>query len=231
MKYELRKNLPVLPLTMQHLPVSASGYPIPYFVAYIEGLPDFRVLDPDAMNSCVSENRCWVCGGKLGKVKTFVSGPLIALNRTSAEPPMHHECAEFAVKACPFMLLPKAKRREANLPAEVHADYSPGVLIMENPGVFVLYDTLSFDVIRSPGGQFFAAGQPSKVSWYADGSPATLAQAKEALRLSTYRMLESVGITEGGADIPRGDFTRLMNMVINSIKLLPVQLAATESTP
>ena len=34
------------------------------------------------------------------------------MNRTSAEPPSHRDCAEFAVKACPFLTQRELTRRK-----------------------------------------------------------------------------------------------------------------------
>ena len=38
-----------MPDRMRHLAVSAEGYPIPFFVPYFDGKPEFRGFDPDKM--------------------------------------------------------------------------------------------------------------------------------------------------------------------------------------
>lgn len=45
----LRPGLPPQPPKMQHLPVDERGFPAPYFVAWIDGKPDHRVVDPEKL--------------------------------------------------------------------------------------------------------------------------------------------------------------------------------------
>src|SRR5437764_29347 len=103
----LHPNLPALPSRLKLLPVDERGFPVPWFVAWIDGKPDFRVVDQRKMAIAVSEKRCWVCGDFLGRYMAFVIGPMCAVNRVSSEPPSHRECAEFSVRACPFLTKPK----------------------------------------------------------------------------------------------------------------------------
>ncbi len=171
----LRKDLPPLPDRMRHLPVESRGYPVPHFIAFIDGEPDFRVMDGEKLRDCVRFKRCWLCGQALGRNVSFVVGPMCAVNRTSAEPPSHRECAEFAVKACPFLSRPKAKRLEG-LPEGTTE--GAGFMIRRNPGVALIWTTnaRAFSVFRAPGGVLFDIGEPESVSWYAEGRPATRAE-------------------------------------------------------
>jgi hypothetical protein len=118
---ELRKGLPPLPPRMRALPISDKGYPVPAFVEWIDGKPDFRVMRADFRLKCVRNNLCWQCGERLSNRLAFVIGPMCAVNRVSSEPPSHRDCALFAASACPFLTLPHAQRREANLPAEAQS--------------------------------------------------------------------------------------------------------------
>lgn len=157
---------------MTHLPVDARGYPVPWFVEWIDGTPDFRVADGRKLARCVKERRCWVCGASLGRFKSFVIGPMCAINRTIAEPPQHKECAIFSAIACPFMTLPRAQRREANLPAEIKEP--AGVMIKRNPGAVCVWTTRSFTLFRDDkGGLLFRLGEPTEVLWFAHGRTAT----------------------------------------------------------
>src|SRR5215467_3774641 len=99
----LKSSLPPLPKRMLALPIDGRGYPVPWFVAWIRGEPDFRVIKPGGAEIAYHRNLCWLCGQRLGTYKTFVIGPMCTLNRVSAEPPSHRDCAEFAAKACPFL--------------------------------------------------------------------------------------------------------------------------------
>src|SRR4051812_26745029 len=103
MSTELRPELEALPAKMAHLPVY-RGYPVPWFVEWFSGVPDFRQIRTAARLAAVQQHRCWVCGGKIagrfGYAETFafVVGPMCALNRISAEPPSHHICASWSAR-------------------------------------------------------------------------------------------------------------------------------------
>lgn len=172
----LRKNLPPLPDNIKRLPVDDRGYPVPAFVLWIDGKPDFRVVDPRHVVRCVNGKRCWVCGGPMGRNLAFVIGPMCAVNRVSSEPPSHRECAEFSARACPFLSLPKSQRRDA--PPGEWAPV-PGVAIERNPGVTLVWITRSYKPFRVPAqtgaapGVLFEIGEPIECLWFAEGRAAT----------------------------------------------------------
>lgn len=176
----LRAGLPPLPSRMQRLKVDARGYPIPYFVKWVNGVPDFRIMDIAHLNRCLDQKRCWICGEQLGRLMVFVAGPMCAINRVSSEPPSHRECAEFAVKACPFMLLPKAQRREAGLPSGKSA--IGGEMIERNPGVAMLWVTEGYEVVPQPNGFVLRMGLPVETAWYAEGRIALRSEALESIK-------------------------------------------------
>jgi hypothetical protein len=166
---------------MRHLPIDARGYPVPWFVEWIDGVPDFRVMDSAKMLAAIQFGKCWLCGEPTGKYKTFVIGPMCVVNRTTAEPPSHHDCATFAATACPFLILPKAQRREAKLP--VHAPVA-GFMIPRNPGATCLYTTQSFKPYNPDiggTGILMQLGEPTSVEWYAEGKPCGRAPVLESI--------------------------------------------------
>jgi hypothetical protein len=167
---KLRPDLPPLPARMQRLAIDSRGYPVPYFVKWIDGKPEFRVADNEKWVRCVQQARCWVCGDVVGKYKTFVIGPMCAVNRTTSEPPCHLDCAVFSAIACPFLTLPKAKRNMANLPEIAPAT---GIALERNPGVSCLWTTLSYRVINAGNGPLLRLGDPTSVSWYCEKRAAT----------------------------------------------------------
>jgi hypothetical protein len=181
----LRPELPPLPLRMKKLPVDARGYPIPWFVAIIDGTPDFRVVDTKKLARVLKgERRCWICGETLGTQLAFVVGPMCAVNRISSEPPSHRECAWFSAIACPFLSRPKAHRREAGLP-EDYGDPA-GVMIERNPGVALVWVTSKYEVIdtgqkRDTPHHLFRMGEPRAVYCYAEGRPATKKEIRESV--------------------------------------------------
>lgn len=175
--HKLREGLPPLPAQMARLPIDERGYPVPYFVAWVDGKPDFRIADAAKMDMAVRFNRCWLCGEPLGVYRAFVIGPMCAINRVSSEPPSHVNCALFAVQACPFLTLPKAARREAHMPDGTRDP--AGVFLKRNPGVSLLWVTRHYRPTPGPGGSgmLFRLGEPQTTLWYAQGRPATREEA------------------------------------------------------
>ena len=101
-----------MPSRIARLPTD-RGFPVPWFVAWIDGKPDFRVIAPGRVAEAVNKGKCWVCGGTLFGTRAYVVGPMCAVNRTSAEPPSHRDCARYSAKACPFLSRPTMRRRDA----------------------------------------------------------------------------------------------------------------------
>lgn len=174
----LRKNLPVLPLRMAHLPIDKRGFPVPWFVQWFDGVPDFRIMDQQKFVKAIKFNLCWCCGGQLGVNKTFVAGPMCGINRTSAEPPAHKECAEYSAKACPFLSQPKMKRNEKGLP---DCEKPPGEFITRNPGVTMLWTTKEYKPFLAGDGILIDMGEPSEVEWYCQGRKATREEVTDSI--------------------------------------------------
>lgn len=175
-----------MPKQMQALPTDDVGRPIPYFVAWIDDKPDFRVMDPQKLRSCIMQNRCWVCGkyldfapGSSGVHGTFVAGPMCLVNRNSAEPPSHHACAEWAAKACPFLFNPEKHRRETKLP---EARHTAGIMIPRNPGTFALINATDWTAWRPPdGGVLIHIDRVKSVEWMTEGREATTDEVLRAM--------------------------------------------------
>jgi hypothetical protein len=180
-----------LPRRMRKLPISEKGFPIPAFVAWLaidsdRYLPewtngarrDFRVVDPQYMDRCYRFSRCWLCGEPLGRYRVFAIGPMCVVNRITMEPPSHRDCAEYAVKACPFLTKPKMVRNEKGLPIESNM---PGLGIMRNPGATALYQTSDYRRFRVDNGLLCRLGTPERIDWWAEGALATKAQVYDSI--------------------------------------------------
>jgi hypothetical protein len=162
----------VLPQRMVKLPKDKHGRPIPWFVAVIDGVPDFRVIRSGGIQDALRFKLCFLCGETLGSWAAFVLGPMCAVNRTAPEPPSHRDCAQYAARACPFLANPKMNRRPNNLP-EDHVDPA-GISIPRNPGVALVWVTRNWSVFRDPKGlPLFDIGRPEQTYWYAEGRDAT----------------------------------------------------------
>jgi hypothetical protein len=146
----------------------------PWFVAKTHaGGIDFRVADGGKWRDAVLNQRCWVCGGRLGVHLTFVLGPMCTVTRTTAEPPCHVDCALWSVANCPFIKNPEMVRRPAPMP-EGSKD-APGISLARNPGVMALWPTRDFKTFKDHEGRYLMrVGDPTGVvHWYAQGHKAT----------------------------------------------------------
>lgn len=171
----------VMPSRIAALPRNKAHYPIPWFVDRLadrDGQPDFRVTSNEKIRDALRFSLCWVCGQRRGRYGSFVIGPMCAVNRTSAEPPCHLECAEYSALACPFLSTPKMVRRDKHMP-EGKID-APGVMLLRNPGVTLVWTSTKFSTFnvsdvnpRARPGLLFDIGEPVSTAWYAQGREAT----------------------------------------------------------
>jgi len=156
---------------MADLPVDERGYPVSWFVAWQDGKPEFRAMDGEKWMQAVRFKLCWVCGKALGVYKTFVAGPMCGINRTSAEPPCHLECAQWSARNCPFLSNPQQSRRDLAGASLVDA---PGFALQRNPGVTLLWTTKTYSIFNDGHGKpLITFGEPESVEWIAEGRKAT----------------------------------------------------------
>jgi hypothetical protein len=177
----LRPELELLPTRMKNLPVDERGYPVPWFVDWLDGKPEFRAMDLKKWIQAVKFKKCWVCGERLGRFMTFVAGPMCGINRTSSEPPCHLECAEWSARNCPFLNNSKAIRR---VDEAMGGDTSnvPGFMLTRNPGVSMLWTCVDYSVFDDgKGGKLLHMGEAHNVIWYAEGKRATREQVMASI--------------------------------------------------
>lgn len=173
----LRKGLPALPAHMQKLTIDKRGYPVPWFVQWVDGDPNFQLVSPQRFRQAVRFGSCWICGERLGVRKTFVMGPLNIINRVTSEPACHYDCARFAAQACPFLVLPQAQYKDAPEGSSRHAEVTG-----RNPGVVALWTTKTFKMVPAgEGKKLIVVSDPVAVDWYAQGKPAGRAAVRESL--------------------------------------------------
>lgn len=207
-----------LPERMRHLHVSDEGYPIPWFVAWLtddkkhyapkgEGTPDFRVMGN--VKEAHTKKLCWICGQPRGKFDAFVIGPMCAVNRISAEPPSHFECAEYAVKTCPFLTQPNMRRNTKGLPETVQETEG---MIKRNPGVTLVWVTKRYIPVQMNPGTLFRLGEPTQVSWWREGRSATRTEILESID-SGMPVLRAQAIKDGLLNQLPGLIERAMKLV------------------
>ncbi|PHJ65042.1 hypothetical protein VF04_04480 [Nostoc linckia z7] len=204
------------PQRILSLPVQ-NGFPVPWFVAEVNGKYDFRIMDGAKLKRAVNLKRCWICGERLGSHLAFPIGPMCAINRTISEPPSHTECAEWSIKACPFLAQKQEVRRETHLPDNIKEP--GGIAIARQPGVTCLWITKSYKVINAGNGVVFKIGNPLKVEWFREGRQATREEVLESID-SGYPILMDMAIKEGKQSV-----NRLETMRLEALKLLPEEKA------
>lgn len=205
---------PNAPARMLARPTDHRGFPVPWFVAWFDGKPDFRVADQAKMRVAVTHEKCWLCGEKLGRFKAFVIGPMCAINRISSEPPSHKDCAVFAATACPFLIQPKMRRNEKDIPTETHD--AAGVGLKRNPGATLVWVTTSFRLVKDGrGGVLFGVGDPIETLWFAEGREATRAEVEASIE-SGLPLLREPAEAQGPHAV-----AYLEQLTAKALKLLP----------
>jgi hypothetical protein len=174
------KLFPEMPFRIRCLPVSDEGYPVPWFVSKVDGKWNFVGIEGWKIKEAHKRGICWVCGDRLGAYKSFPIGPMCAINRVTSEPPSHLLCANFSVKACPFLSRPKMVRNYKTMPEDQRGEV-PGFSLDRNPGVVLVWTTRSYQLVKVPNGVLFSLGDPTSLSWWSQGRPATRAEIDHSI--------------------------------------------------
>lgn len=194
-----------MPPMVAALPRDKTGRPVPWFVAWPNGVPDFRVVAAGKIEQALMHGLCWVCGTPIAlTLGTFVIGPMCAVNRTSAEPPCHTLCARYSALACPFLTVPRMHRRENGLPPGTREP--AGVMLRHNPGVTLLWTTARFDIwFPDPGGApLIRIGNPLRTEWLCQGRAATRTEVTTSIG-SGLPTLREQALQDGAAAVRKLD--------------------------
>lgn len=191
-----------MPTSIAALPRNKAGYPVPWFVAKVNGDWDFRIVRQQGVQLAVSHHLCWTCGQPLDAgLDAFLIGPMCAVNHVSAEPPSHLACARWAAIACPFLARPEMVRREHGMPTGHIAP--AGVMISRNPGAVAVWAVRrqDWDMFRvgaahgaSSGVLFNIGDAPRRIEWYARGRKATRDEASAALDSGLPLLVEAASV-------------------------------------
>lgn len=203
----------VAPERIAALPRNRAGYPVPWFVAWIDGEPDFRVVGPAKLHDAIKFDLCWICGTRRGRFGSFVIGPMCAVNRVSAEPPSHHDCAVYAARICPFLATPSMRRRDRHLPSG--ASKPAGEMIARNPGVALVWTSRTWSTFRIDGGVLWNIGDPVSTEWFARGRVATRSEVMESID-SGLPLLREMAEQDGSAAV-----RQLERQYATTLTLLP----------
>jgi hypothetical protein len=135
------RTVPV-PDRMKHLPRDPRGYPV-FAMAFRDrdGRPHFTINDTDKVFDLIERDCCAVCGMKLFRARWFIGGPrsAFAAGGTYVDPPMHGECAHYAVRVCPYLALPSYRNfieaRKLHQPALL---FKEAAMHPDRPEIFVV---------------------------------------------------------------------------------------------
>jgi hypothetical protein len=93
----------------------AGALVVPYVVDEARHPVDFKAMDWEHVWLCAKEGRCGVCGGKIRSGPVAFIGPDDGRD-CFADPWMHLECAQLAMRQCPFLAGRKDWREDGNDP-------------------------------------------------------------------------------------------------------------------
>lgn len=193
---QYRPGIEPIPHRMKGRPV-ARGYPVPWFVAQLEdGTYEFRGTESSKILHAIRYKVCWLCGQPLGGNLAFVVGPMCTITRTTSEPPSHRDCAEWAMRVCPFLANRVDGYRKSNLPE--HHRPAAGEPIERGPSAACLWMTKRYEPFSVHNGVLIKMGDPFSVDWYREARRATRAEVMEAID-SGYPILLNMA-TEDGPD-------------------------------
>jgi hypothetical protein len=136
-----------IPFRLSRRPRDQRGFVIP-FAQFIkaDGTPDFRVMDERRTALAVRRRLCGLCGEPMRGDVYFIGGPLCVENGFFYDPPLHDECARYAIQTCPH--LARAKGRYAPTPDL----YEKGVVLIAG-AMDVSKKAEWFGLMRSTGYQ------------------------------------------------------------------------------
>jgi hypothetical protein len=221
-----------MPARIKRLPVDHRGFPVPRFVAWINGQPDHRVVDARRLEPAITKRECWICGEPLGRYFVSIIGCMCAVNRVISEPPSHRECAEFAVKACPFLARPHAHRREAGLP-EQHTD-APGFGLKRNPGVTCLWISKTypkpFRAYAGESGILFQLADPIETVWYRESRLASRGEVQDAIEHGLPALHESAAEEGEAALVELAKMVAAVEAVLPPAHPYPPSVAGIDMT-
>ena len=101
----LRQRLAIpMPPRLARRPRTKHGLPVPYIAdQHEDGSPNLGKVVPSISGDCHRQRLCSLCGEKLAPAeRTFITGP--GANYQCADPPMHEDCAHYALRVCPHLV-------------------------------------------------------------------------------------------------------------------------------
>lgn len=168
-----------IPRRMRTRPCDERGYPVPFIVMIDKsGAPQFTINDHAKVTACINRKLCAICGRRHDPLMWFVGGSRCFLHPNGGfiDPPLHLECAEYALRVCPFLAAPRYSKRidDSKLTAENRPDDMTLVRVEymnpNQPELFGLGAAQEMEVIkREPGDFVLVVRRWRYVEWWKNG--------------------------------------------------------------
>ena len=159
-----------IPRRLQQRPThSRTGFPIPWGVPVIDGEPDFRAIDPDRWMDCAGNGRCQLCGELIKRGGWFVGGPECATNRFFLDPAMHRDCAEYALRVCPFLAARSSHYSNLDRRPAPEGFAVVAAVPTKRPDRFMLGHAPGWAIVRAPDAMLIRAQPWTELHWYRQG--------------------------------------------------------------
>lgn len=163
-----------MPSRLASLPKDERGFPIVGFATIINGKPDFRVVDEPKADAAFIRGDCALCMQPMGRFRALVGGPMSIKNGLFNDGPMHRECAEYALKVCPFLAAPKwAYAKDLKSVDGVPLEFT-SMMAKERPPTFglgITRDYLGYGYMPD-GSRAIKVKSWEEVIWYQGGKAA-----------------------------------------------------------
>lgn len=187
----MQPNL-MLPPAVAALPRDPRGYPVPWFVAEVDGRrDDLRIACAEKRTLAFHRRLCWVCGQRLERKSAFIGGPLAVTNRVFGDWCMHPVCAVASMSFCPFLNGDMRRRSgrekpDGAVPLEGAHENRPELAAL------AVCRTESVEMLREG---LFQAPSFYFVWWYRDGQRVPESEAQSALAAAR-RQIEEAAAAE-----------------------------------
>ena len=156
-----------MPAALAKRPRDVHGYPITFVTVVENGRPDFTTVDGRQVVSCIKGYLCGLCGTSLGVRReaqiAFIGGPSAIEQLAFLDPPMHPECAAYAMEVCPHLATPTARyKKQPERPGREVIS----IVSADRPDKFGLLTCTDYEVQLYEGHViFFISGMVLGVDW------------------------------------------------------------------
>lgn len=148
------------------------GFPITFTSIEVSpGVYDFTTTDPRKWMLVVGSRACGLCGVVMKEDIWFIGGPKCMKFRMFYDPPMHEECARYALVVCPYLAMPKYLGAKTHLVPE---QYRVPIVSSdkEKPDRFGLVTTKGYKPVMFQGDTLILADEWTRpIEWWKDGAP------------------------------------------------------------